>query len=225
MTAFRSLVFAAALAGMVAGVLVTLVQAVGTTPLIFAAEAYEQAAPVHEHGGAEAWAPADGVERTGYTLLANLVTSIGFALLLVAGMALAGRRVGWREGLLWGLAGFAAFALAPSLGLPPEPPGAAAAGLGARQAWWAMTVAATAGGLALLAFGRAPLVAVAAVALLATPHLIGAPQPSDGAASLAPEALAHRFATVVIVTSLLFWAALGVLSALFFNRFGRSSAA
>lgn len=224
MTAFRSLVFAAALAGLVAGVLVTLVQAVGTTPLIVAAEAVEQAAPAHGHGGGEAWAPADGIERTGYTLIANLITSIGFALLLVAGMALAGRRVGWREGLLWGLGGFAAFALAPSLGLPPEPPGAVAAELGARQAWWAMTAAATGGGLALLAFGRAPLAAVGGVVLLVAPHLLGAPQPVDVGGTV-PDALVHRFATVAILTSFVFWAALGVLSALFFNRFGRPFAA
>jgi predicted cobalt transporter CbtA len=40
-----------------------------------------------------------------------------------------------------------------------------------------------------------------------------------------PDALAHRFATVVIVTSFVFWAALGVLGALFFNRFRRPPAA
>lgn len=222
MAAFRSIVLAAALAGLVAGVFVTLVQAIGTTPLIFAAEGYEHASPQHEHGSA--WAPADGIERTGYTLVANLVTSVGFSLLLVAGFALAGRPIGWREGLLWGLAGFVAFALAPFIGLPPEPPGAAGAELGARQAWWAMTAAATAGGLALLAFARAPLAAVAAVALLAAPHLVGAPQPLDAEAAV-PAALAHRFAAVVIVTSFVFWAALGVLSAFFFNCFGRSHAA
>jgi len=62
-------------------------------------------------------------------VLTDVLTGIGFALLLVAGFALAGRAVGWREGLLWGLAAFVAFTLAPSLGLSPEPPGIPAAPL------------------------------------------------------------------------------------------------
>ena len=85
---------------------------------------------------------------------ANLVTAIGFALLLVAASEFAGGIAGWRQGLLWGLAGFAVFTLAPGLGLPPELPAMPAAELGARQVWWFGTVAATAAGLALIAFRR-----------------------------------------------------------------------
>lgn len=40
------------------------------------------------------------------------------------------------QGLLWGLAGCATFVLAPTLGLPPELPGTAAADLTLRQTWW-----------------------------------------------------------------------------------------
>ena len=43
MAMFRSLVFAAALAGLLTGVLVTIAQQVGTVPLILAAEVFEQA--------------------------------------------------------------------------------------------------------------------------------------------------------------------------------------
>jgi len=49
-------------------------------------------------------------------------------------------------------AGFVAFSLAPAAGLPLGLPGMAAAALEARQIWWVCTVAATAAGLALLAF-------------------------------------------------------------------------
>jgi predicted cobalt transporter CbtA len=70
-----------------------------------------------------AWEPEDGIEKTAYTLLADLLTGIGFALLLAAGLALQGGTVTWRTGPFWGLAGFATFTLAPGLGLPPELPG------------------------------------------------------------------------------------------------------
>ncbi|MFL5337304.1 MAG: CbtA family protein, partial [Geminicoccaceae bacterium] len=211
-----------------AGLLLTVVQRISTVPLIKRAEVYEAAEPVvpivagHDHGAHDqaAWAPQDGLERTLFTVLANVLTGIGFALLLVAAFALRGREIGWRDGLLWGIAGFAVFTLAPSLGLPPELPGMPAAELGPRQAWWLLTAAATAGGLALLAFRRAPVWALAAVCLIAAPHLVGAPQPRI-TETMVPESLAHQFVVAVTVTSFLFWATLGVLSAVIFQRIGR----
>ena len=64
-----------------------------------------------------------------FTVAANIVTAVGFALLLVAASEFAGGIAGWRSGLLWGLAGFAVFTLAPGLGLPPELPAMPAAEL------------------------------------------------------------------------------------------------
>src|SRR5260370_596802 len=105
------------------------------------------------------WAPETGIERAAYTLVADLLTAIGFALLLAAGFTLRGGAVTWRDGLFWGLAGFATFTLAPGLGLPPAIPGTEAAPLAARQIWWLATVASTGCGLALLAFTRRPVYA------------------------------------------------------------------
>lgn len=231
MKLFRSLVFAAALAGLLTGVLVTVAQQMGVVPLILAAELYEQAeeplavgealattAQDHAQHDHEAWAPQDGFERSAFTLVANVVTGTAFALLLIAAFALRGRAIGWREGLFWGLAGFAVFMLAPALGLPPELPGMPAAPLLPRQGWWIATVLATAVGLALLVFRASPLGAVLAVALMIAPHLIGAPQP-EAEATLVPEELHHRFVVAVTITSFLFWIALGVSSAWFFERF------
>jgi predicted cobalt transporter CbtA len=62
-------------------------------------------------------------------VLANVSMAVGFALMLVAAFALSGRRITWRSGLLWGLAGYGVFFVAPSLGLPPEVPGTLAAPL------------------------------------------------------------------------------------------------
>lgn len=230
---FRNIVFTAVLVGLIAGLAVSAMQAVGTTPLILQAETFEnaggEAAPAHTHDAvapadhhhdAEAWAPADGFERNAYTIAANVLTAIGYALVLTALISLRGSEGGWREGLFWGLAGFAAVMLAPMIGLPPELPGSPAAALGARQTWWIATVAATAGGIALLAFRRGePWAAVLAVVLIAAPHVIGAPLPPEGEHALAPLPLERRFMVLATVTSFMFWIIVGTLSGLFLKRF------
>ncbi len=217
--------YAALLAGAIAGLILTGIQRLAVVPMILEAETYEGAGHSHDHGEAAGhhehaavWAPADGLERTAFTGLANLLTAIGLGLLLTAGYALRGG-VDWRRGVVWGLAGFAAFSLAPSFGLAPELPGAAAADLGARQLWWVFTVVLTAGGLALIAFApRVGLKAVGAL-LLVVPHVVGAPHPEehDG---LAPADLAQSFVYASLLSNAVFWVILGGLSGFFFNRFG-----
>jgi len=227
MTIFRNVVFLAALAGLLAGLSLAVTQHFSTVPLILQAETFENAAPApHDHAagtpehsheqaapGAEAeegWAPADGMERTTYTFMANIVTGIGFALLLVVASEMFGGIVSWRQGVLWGLGGFAVFTLAPGLGLPPELPAMPAADLGARQFWWVATVVATAAGLAMIAFRSTIAWSVAGVALIVLPHIFGAPQPADYTSPI-PEGLHHDFIVAVTVTNLLFWVVLGGL--------------
>ncbi|MET0427332.1 MAG: CbtA family protein [Microvirga sp.] len=228
MTLFRTIVFVSALAGLVAGLGLTGMQYAGTVPLILKAEVYEgegaapaphahdAAAPAgqaaaHTHDAADdhdEWAPEDGLQRSVFTALANVVTAIGFALLLVTASELGGGLAGWRQGVFWGLAGFAVFTLAPGLGLPPELPGMPAADLVARQVWWIGTALATASGLALLVFRRALAWTVLGVGLIVAPHLVGAPKP-DSFDTAVPEGLLHDFVVAVAVTSLLFWVLLG----------------
>ena len=235
MSLFRNAVFTAAAAGLLAGLILAALQTYATVPLILQAEAFENASePAHDHGAAsteaapaeaaphdhdeEAWAPADGFERFAYSLAVNVVCGIGFALLLVAASELAGGISNWRKGVIWGFAGFAVFTLAPGLGLPPELPAMPAADLFARQVWWIGTVAATAAGLALIAFrGSAPL-SILGVALIVLPHIIGAPQP-DSHESPIPEGLHHQFVVSVTVTNLIFWVALGGIVGLVRQRF------
>lgn len=224
---FRRLLTVALLAGLAAGFLVTALQMTQVWPLILAAETFEDVAPTqgHHHGAAadaaahaahvEAWAPQDGAERMAFTLLFNLLAGVGFALLINAGLALAraaGRPVDPLTGLLWGLAGFAAFALAPALGLPPELPGMPAADLLARQVWWGATVIATLAGIALLALPRRLVPALFGLALIAVPHVVGAPHPDLAEASRVPPALAAQFVAASLVSAAVFWAALGALS-------------
>ena len=239
LSVFRSIVLSSVVVGLIVGGAVTLVQHLGTVPLIQKAEVYEEAAekaaapavaapaagaPVvaaHEHPAA-AWEPKAGFERNAYTALANMLTATGFALLLAGIFTLRARPVGWREGLLWGLAGFAVFTLAPGLGLPPELPGIPAAPLESRQLWWIATAASTAGGLALLVFNRALWAAGLGLGLIVLPHLVGAPQAADGHSNV-PEALSRQFVTAVTLTSLVFWAMLGTLTAAVQRRFARGA--
>lgn len=228
MSLFRTIVFVAALAGLASGIGMTGLQLAWTVPLIQKAERYEAAAervphvPAHTHAdaapsgeaaaaphrhGADAWEPTEG-QRPWLTALSNIVTAIGFALLLVTASEIAGGLSGWRQGIFWGLAGFATFSLAPGLGLPPELPAAPAADLGPRQIWWVATAAATAGGLALLAFKRSLPAATLALVLVVGPHVLGAPKPASFDTPL-PPGLIQDFAVAAIVSGLVFWTLLG----------------
>lgn len=223
----RRILTAGLFAGFIAGTAVTVVQMLQLTPLILAAEVFEEAAPApaHVHDGAtageqhpdgapEAWTPADGLERSAFTWLANILTGVGFGLILAAAMAVAGRPADARRGLLWGLAGYGAFAVAPALGLPPELPGMMAADLAARQVWWIMTVGATVAGLSLIVFAPSGpykrLPQIAGLALILLPHLLGAPHLATEAGAV-PAELAARFVVASLAAAALFWAVLGVV--------------
>jgi cobalt transporter subunit CbtA len=172
-----------------------------------------EAAGSHVHGAADPGAES-AFQRNALTVLFTALIYAAYGILLVAGFAVAeqfGRTVSPGEGLLWGLAGFAAFQLAPAMGLPPELPGSVAADLGARQMWWLATVVATGGGLALLGYGRTALSAALGGALLAAPHVVGAPQ-LDQFYGVAPPELAATFAARVLGVGFVVWAALGWLA-------------
>ncbi|AZD87056.1 CbtA family protein [Pseudomonas chlororaphis] len=215
--------------GLLAALLLTLLQSFWVAPLILEAETYEKAPAaqhedVHEHAAgtaahshdAEAWEPEDGWQRVLSTTGGNLVVAVGFALML-AGLYTLRAPNRTSQGLLWGLAGYATFCLAPTLGLPPELPGTAAADLAQRQIWWVGTAASTAVGIALVVFARHWLLKVLGVAILAVPHLIGAPQP-EVHSMLAPQALEAQFKIASQLTNAAFWLALGLISAWLFRR-------
>lgn len=223
---FQRIAFSAGVAGLLAALLLSVLQSLWMTPLILQAETYEvhTEAPAlaghHEHGEA-AWSPEDGWPRTLSTFGGNLVVAVGFGLLL-AGLFNLRTPTRGRQGLFWGLAGYATFCLAPSLGLPPELPGTAAADLTLRQLWWIGTAGATAGALALLVFARHPGFKIAALGLLVLPHLLGAPQPVEHA-SLAPEELQRHFQIAVLASNLPFWLVLGLACSWLFQRQSSSS--
>ncbi len=225
----RKIVLAALVAGFVAGLVVTAVQAAKVWPLIAAAEEFEEAAqaanPAHAQDD-EAWSPAAGVERIGLTLLFNIIAGFGFALMLNGFIALRralGHAIDPTRGLLWGVAGFVAFALAPSLGLPPEAPGVVGADLVHRQLWWGGTALATAGGLGALVFARSTAWRVAGALLVLLPHIIGAPHlPHDAAehAGALPASLAAQYVSATLVATAVVWAVLGSVSGWMQRRLG-----
>lgn len=241
---FARLLWPALGAGCAAGLVLAVLQALLTTPMILSAEVYETARaeataepvpaayrPAEDqliqfvHGGADdhadegggSWMPEDGLERTAYTGLTAVLTGVGFALLLVSAMTLRGRSVSPKAGLAWGMAGFVTVALAPALGLPPELPGSAAADLVSRQIWWAGTAAATAIGLAAILFVDGKLWLAAGIALIALPHVLGAPHAGDYV-SRAPAELAGHFVSASLVSSAVFWAVLGSVAGALMQR-------
>ena len=250
---FRQIVFYALLAGALSGLVLTIAQALQVVPIIHSAEVFEAEAasvPAIEHAGqmgssldlahqhsANEWAPDNGIERTAYTLLSNVLTAFGFALAMLAVMVASTSlkrngeaRFDWRSGLVWGAAGYLVFWLSPALGLPPEIPLAATADLEARQIWWLFAVVSTAAGLAGLAFGKSPW-RWAAPFLILVPHLVGAPHaPGAMFAEQSPQAavqleqLAQQFIAATAIANLVFWLVLGLVSAWAVRRIVTASA-
>ena len=216
-------------AGFAAGLVAAVLQLVFVQPVLLQAELYESGRLTH-FGTAEAAgavAAAGGIDwlRDGLSVLFTTLTYTGYALILVAGMALAqdrGAAITARRGLVWGLAGFVAVQLAPAAGLPPELPGSSAADLGLRQIWWFATVGATASGLALIAFAKGWPARAVAAALILAPHAVGAPHP-EAFAGPAPPELAGMFAGRALGVGLAAWALLGLFAAHFWLREGARS--
>jgi cobalt transporter subunit CbtA len=245
---FRRIFVAALGAGAGIGLLLAALQQLTLVPLILKAENYEHVDPVRKTAALPAAialsealsaliAPAHAHEshpqtteaatasaaRVALTVVATTLVSIGFAFLLVGAFAVSGRAVDAREGLLWGIAGFAVFALAPAFGLAPTLPGSAEADLIERQVWWIGTAAATSGGIALAAFGRWIWAIPVGLALIVAPHLIGAPQ-AEGVGTLPPE-LAASFAARSLAIAAVFWVLLGWAAGALYARLGRTAAA
>lgn len=224
----QKILFTALVAGFIAGVAIFLMQNFKLTPLILQAENYEQASSEHSesktehehHHDENAWQPTSTLERSSFTLLADIGMGVAFALILIGSFTLFDNNVKNMDakiGALWGLAGFAVFSLAPSFGLPPELPTTMAADLADRQIWWVATVMATAIALLLIVFGKSNLLRATGVFILALPHIIGAPiAPLGGAV---PTELNAQFAASSITSMAIFWIVLGVTSGWFYGRY------
>lgn len=242
MRLFNRLIWAALVVALAVGTLQTALHQLWAVPLLLEAERFEEqkvvAAPpaAHTHNEAhahahdeEAWAPADGVERTFWTWVANVLHGFGLALLaLVALTAWAWRDASspssrkrptpvWLLAMGVATAGFLSLHLWPSLGLHAEIPGMDAAELGARQRWWLLAAVSAGAACACLAFVRSPLRWAVAAGLMVLPFAVGAPQaPVDPLAGFGPDAqavlrpLGQRFVVVTHGLAVGVWMSLGL---------------
>jgi cobalt transporter subunit CbtA len=228
------ILLAALAAGLLAGILMTPVQYRQIVPIILHAEEFEGGKAAHDHAASppaseashEHGAVAAGAEerlllgRFWNTVMANLVTGAGFALLMAGVSLLSGVSVRFSTGLAWGVAGWLAVQFMPGIGLPPELPGFPYVDLTMRQYWWTAAVAASVTGLSLLFLQRNNLGRTAGIVLMLSPHVYGAPQPADISAEV-PAYLAAEFVMAALSTTLFFWLALGLLLGFFMDRFGK----
>ena len=209
-------------------------KAVTSEPGSPAAHVHSDAAAPHEHTHdvAKQWEPQNGFERIGWTWVANSLHAFSMALLVFAVMGVCL----WRGAALrsvplalWtAAAGWLVFHFWPSLGLPAEIPGMDAARLGSRQGWWLLAAVSAALACTSIAGLRSHLRWVAAVAWLALPYVVGAPHISaDPLAGFGLEAqtalrqLGTHFIWATTWVALSFWASMGLVGGLAFQRWVR----
>jgi cobalt transporter subunit CbtA len=225
----RHLLTSGLFAGVATGLIAALLQFWLVIPLLLEGELFESGLRSHfaasPDGPTESPAgPAEGMNidygRDLRTAGFDMVAYTAFAMILVAGMALArrfGHHLTVRRGVIWGIAGFVVMHLSPAIGLPPEMPGMINAPIELRQVWWLATVLSTGIGLALLVFGSGLLPVIGIVALV-LPHAVGAPH-LDTYFGVAPPELAALFVARSLGVAAATWVVLGCLCAYFLNRF------
>lgn len=216
----KNLVYSALFAGLAAGIIVAALTISMLVPLLLEAELYESGMLIHF---GDVTVPTPDIEaehdwvRNGLTALYAATIYIGFAFVMIAAMAFAqekGVQITTRSGILWGLAGYASFQLAPAMGIAPELPSMIAAEITQRQIWLIGTIVATMAGIAAVVFGKNWTHWGIGLVILAIPHIIGAPHPEVFGGIVPPE-LAAEFVGRSLAVGAVGWIALGVLSAHF----------
>lgn len=248
---FQRLVWAALAVAIVIGTLQSGVQRWQVTPLILAAEMYEHqkvlavalldttaihvhaeshSGKKHELSADKEWEPANGIERLGWTWVANILYAFSMSLMVFVAMCVyvykrAGVLVPSRLAGLVAAAGWLSFHLWPPLGLHAELPGADAGPLHDRQMWWALAACSSIASCVVAGFVVGSWRWLVATALLVLPFLVGAPQlQGDRLAGFGPEAhaaleqLEQQFIWATTWVSLSFWVSMGVIAGFVFQR-------
>jgi predicted cobalt transporter CbtA len=218
---FSRFVLAVFVSGIVAGLLVTSVHRWQITPMLETAAATTPGeARANESSTPAATKTPRQTRHFGGALVLNTVAGLAAACLLVSLISLHGG-ASWLTGLLWGLAGFLAFFLYPSLGMPPKLPASLAGSFGDQSGWWWLAASCASVSMALVLLQPRWLFRIVGLLLLAVPFVAGLPDAGPQTAWPVPDALALRFYWSLALASLLFWLALGVLAAGLFGQRNR----
>jgi cobalt transporter subunit CbtA len=209
---------AALFAGVAAGVVIGVIQHVRMTPMILAAEVFEQGLA---HGVANHVQDVF-TQRAAFTVLTTAITGAGFAAILLGLSMLFGIAINRGNGIFWGLCGFIAVALAPAAGLPPELPGIPAAEFDVRLQWWLLTIVCTTGALWLVITQREAWALGLALVAVLLPHVIGAP-PAASTETAVPAMLLSTFVANSLGLNALFWAMIGLFLGIALERFEKES--
>ena len=213
---FKNLLLVGLLAGVMSGSFLTLLQAVIVIPLIHEAEQYERQLPVmgsetgqHERDGpGREWEPANGWERFAFTWLANVSIAAGFGLMMAGIMSLHPPK-SWTQAVLFGVAGYYAFFLAPAFLLPPELPGSDSSHLQSRQVIWLYTVVVSLVSMALVSFSTRPWLRLLGLVSLASPFLLFTQEDVRYSVPV-PSELIEQFTRMTAVTNALLWATISL---------------
>ena len=224
MAYFRCIVYSALLAGLLTGGIHTGIQYVSTLPYVMQAELYEQSHPQHKvhaaHINAAALQGQVPAGRMTATTVANILMSIGFALLLTT-LCSYQKRLNYAHGLAWGLAGFAVFFLAPTWVNAPSLPGAAEeVDLYVRQMWWFAAASVTALGLAAAYYFKQPAWRISGLLLLFA-FVCLTPRYAAHYEIAVLSKLAQQFFWASLVSNAAFWLLLGLSVSYFLPRFMR----
>ena len=215
----KRILAAGIIGGIVAGLAVAALQHFTTTPLILTAEIYETAQQLRQHVTNAAEPVNVALNRVVATSMSTMAASIGYAMVLLAGMLVSGDRITPRSAALWGACAVAATGLAPAIGLAPQLPGAAEINLAGRQIWWLVTAATTGAGLYAILRIDDRLAQVFGLLLLTAPHLF-TPTPASPESTV-PAELAARFAAASLVVQAVSWTLAGALAGLVFGALAR----
>jgi cobalt transporter subunit CbtA len=213
---FKNLLLVGLLAGVLSGSLLTLLQAFTVLPVIHQAEQYESQSPTlaleegkHDHDDGDDWKPHEGWERLGFTWLANISIASGFALIM-AGVMSIHRPKTWFQSILFGMAGYYAFFLAPALLLPPELPGADSPSLESRQAIWLFTVVAALAGIYLIVLMTKAWQRLLGLLSLASPFALFSLEEARYLSPV-PLDLVEKFTRLALITNAIHWMVIGLL--------------
>jgi cobalt transporter subunit CbtA len=229
------------LAGLLAGLILAGIQHVRLTPLIQAAEIYETpeteaiaeaSKPCVEtmpgmkmcnDDGRPSWKPEQGWQRTISTITASLLAGAGFAILMVGISMLTNIPITKQNGLIWGICGFIAVSLAPSIGLPPQLPGMPEMDLHARQIWWVTTILLTSVAIYLWIKAKDLWWRIAAIIVAIAPQFFAPINAAKTEGNL-PASLAAEFVSSSLAANLIMWLAIGFFVSLALDKFQKDIA-